>query len=1514
MLTHPKVAYDPSKLLHNEVLFSSPANTIIYNCGASQCDRYGKVTFYDYTFLIPATGIMNNYNAYTVEYDSILEVYRVFMDKNSDPVDALWDECRNSDFWHVKAVASSFNTGNLPCVIAPPTTKAVSLETDDSSSSSSSGENSGYEPNTPITPFSPAQQSFPEVDYDEVELSPLIQSLDLATLEDTYHQWNGSTVDRLNLEIYDASHELYKEKSISIAQVVHGKKMEACPVTALRTVDLDAVFGGDADDLYEDIEASNQTARSLVASQAGDHCPRSDEGRADDVEEPLAKTMRKDELVPNQAKEVSAVRQVKRVIANVMARSDDRFFNVPKATAIKHGLPGCSPLSQSWGVDEVIGGQEPRDLSKGRLPAKMAPKSTACPIDYTKAPVEGNAECKSYQTAPSKPAYLRQFVPAGSDDEVDDVWLASPLISLVRSFADIDNLAEAVWIWQHMCLKTRAMRATGEFVPRRLIGIDGDIEERSTYIHPTNQMDVGYREHDLREIHLDRVPFTKPVKKCKGKEGPMPHHYNIMGHPVYCRTYTPPEVSLWASQQTWKPHFRTESTEGVLVSQAWKLVDPYSYNGPAELLVLGGSKLREAVIGFVDKVYEPFGTWGYDRYDYDESVPKTTYDVPDFVALANSAQFGMPQQSLSLDPQDSDTVMGDSDDFYQAESDASQNWQQKDALDFASEPQGAQGSDNVDSTTPQVSPSAVQLGYDSSDGPVDAFDRVHGSESEAIEDRSYSDFLDESFDEEDLVQSTPSQQSRSIASLSAPIAHEEYAAPSPSSSEDGMDDGIDDEQSSPTPARRFGLPLEGLAAARALTDSLMNGGSDKEIRRLQAKVNEKSRSEVRPHINNSDDEDSVDNTDTWTNPNRKPVVNNSLLAKYAEAEPSVEKFDNAPGTDQQESEAPAEQAAQAAQAAQAVQTVQAEQGLLPSETELNNFSIEECSKGSSQDLSSSTTAPSDEDNESLDDVLPEAEAILHRFTNRIRTRSAPGKSGDIHTEDSFDDVFPHTLRLVTGLGHTVRAMSRTTKSEDGRAQQSQANPNLVPGQNVVGADHSLSETLGELRRTPLAGDLGLSGDDSNEPPSKLHTIAEGKKPDRSARRTKFSFNEDLEQQDLPNEEYSPFRPLLDHHYGSSSSHDAFPSQALPEEERERMLELDALETAELKKNWANDGAFDGDFSFQGEREPREPGESSESSSRSFSSLPDSEQYHSDASNISLPDISGRAKTKDLKITSSPSHKQESAVDVLLKTLDEDPSDLSDADLEKGILLAERLRTEAEQSKRLHQQQDLKQDRSGEEGSKDTGNPEGSGEGSVDQSVETGMADNVEAVVEHEIEGVMDAGTKKSNAESEKDLLDWLEERVDLEIGLDDELVEPQDLELGGITDGATESNKVQNERDLLDWLEERADLETGMQGDSKAPVEQEVSRAVDGATGVSEALSEKTLLDWLEERIATEAEELGDIRRGRQLRAATTAALAGYCDVSEIPATQQTFSEYFFGPLALSVGAVVARLPFVIPC
>ncbi len=74
------------------------------------------------------------------------------------------------------------------------------------------------------------------------------------------------------------------------------------------------------------------------------------------------------------------------------------------------------------------------------------------------------------------------------------------------------------------------------------------------------------------------------------------------------------------------------------------------------------------------------------------------------------------------------------------------------------------------------------------------------------------------------------------------------------------------------------------------------------------------------------------------------------------------------------------------------------------------------------------------------------------------------------------------------------------------------------------------------------------------------------------------------------------------------------------------------------------------------------------------------------------------------------------------------------------------------------------------------------------------------------------------------------------------------------------------------------------------------------------------MLIWLQERADMEANEQGDVQRQRQTRAATTAALAHYSDISEIPLpSTPTFSEYFFGSWALSLGAVVEKLPFVIP-
>ena len=114
--------------------------------------------------------------------------------------------------------------------------------------------------------------------------------------------------------------------------------------------------------------------------------------------------------------------------------------------------------------------------------------------------------------------------------------------------------------------------------------------------------------------------------------GPAPagvvHHYNFLLDPIYQSSRTSAEVSLWAAiVYQWKGKFDPWSRQGVLASQAGKWVDPINFTGPLELLHLGGTELREAVTGYVDKVYHPRGTWCLDHYDFAQECPKSYSEV-----------------------------------------------------------------------------------------------------------------------------------------------------------------------------------------------------------------------------------------------------------------------------------------------------------------------------------------------------------------------------------------------------------------------------------------------------------------------------------------------------------------------------------------------------------------------------------------------------------------------------------------------------------------------------------------------------------------------------------------------------------------------------------------------------------------------------------------------------------------------------------------------------------------------
>ena len=143
------------------------------------------------------------------------------------------------------------------------------------------------------------------------------------------------------------------------------------------------------------------------------------------------------------------------------------------------------------------------------------------------------------------------------------------------------------------------------------------------------------------------------------------HHLNFLSQWVMLKSATPPEVSLWAAIRCYELYKanklpRATSSKAVLISQAWKYVDPWTYAGPQALLKLKGIELRNAVVGLVEKVYHPFGTWGFDHYDEDENVPLSATQVQKFSSYYSAEEREAHFDAVkpySLDPRDDCTYV-----------------------------------------------------------------------------------------------------------------------------------------------------------------------------------------------------------------------------------------------------------------------------------------------------------------------------------------------------------------------------------------------------------------------------------------------------------------------------------------------------------------------------------------------------------------------------------------------------------------------------------------------------------------------------------------------------------------------------------------------------------------------------------------------------------------------------------------------------------------------------------------
>ena len=131
------------------------------------------------------------------------------------------------------------------------------------------------------------------------------------------------------------------------------------------------------------------------------------------------------------------------------------------------------------------------------------------------------------------------------------------------------------------------------------------------------------------------------------------HHINFAGRSMTCKSATPPTISLWA---TFSPYAKDHSFWNgyplrihVLASRASLYIDPFAITGLESIPELYGSQLQEFVTGYVEKSYEPYGTWQFEELEPDEDRPRTHEPEAIHVFRGSLPVYNYPVQPYVID-------------------------------------------------------------------------------------------------------------------------------------------------------------------------------------------------------------------------------------------------------------------------------------------------------------------------------------------------------------------------------------------------------------------------------------------------------------------------------------------------------------------------------------------------------------------------------------------------------------------------------------------------------------------------------------------------------------------------------------------------------------------------------------------------------------------------------------------------------------------------------------------------
>lgn len=505
---------------------------------------------------------------------------------------------------------------------------APSIVTSSTSSEASSYTGNTSPPDTPVTSFSLGSSPiFPSVDVADVHRSRLVISLDIAgQATDVDKLVQNSELEWLNLIEPAEECGLYHETNSQHSGL---------------TITLDLAIPRDLEVTFDQsIQSRASTTSELLCLHQTPVTDGVNTGTEDEN--------------PAQGDEAADGKESKEVGETVEVETGSRYevtLAVEKTTSTSNKNSALGDID----LDTVFGGAAD-DLFEDYEAKNRAARTSINTCAHHS--IAGAADASGEVELSSNTSMVLFNTPHSSSNHSEP----SPTDASLQLSTPVKAEDVADWFvskWEKICAATQRAKLEGHYQHKSLQVADRSVDWMWESTNGDNRHQYDPRIFSAAAVsagnHGEKSNIT-PEQKCI-------HHLNYLQQPIFTKSDTPPEVSLWAVRSGHaNGHHPSFSRQGVLSSQAWKFIDPFSYSGPLELLNYKGTKLRDEVTGYVDKVYHPIGSWELDQYSSDEIIPRVVegqeytdfYNAPPQQSqeIRRSADGTVPFCSDEADPED----------------------------------------------------------------------------------------------------------------------------------------------------------------------------------------------------------------------------------------------------------------------------------------------------------------------------------------------------------------------------------------------------------------------------------------------------------------------------------------------------------------------------------------------------------------------------------------------------------------------------------------------------------------------------------------------------------------------------------------------------------------------------------------------------------------------------------------------------------------------------------------------